>query len=98
LIGPLDRRAAPRGGQQALLSPGLLDRHYAPMARVVLFSEATQAGTARRLQAELDGGTVVGALLLQTDLPGDHLLRMPPDPAGYARALYAALHQLGHPA
>ncbi len=94
LIGPLDRRAVPRGGEQALLSPGLLDRHYAPMARVVLFSEETQAGTASRLQAELDRGTVVGALLLTTDLPGDHVLRMPTDPAGYARALYAALHQL----
>jgi L-threonylcarbamoyladenylate synthase len=94
LIGPLDRRAVPRSGEQSLLSPGLLDRHYAPMARVVLFSEETQEGTARHLRAELEGGTVVGALLLKSDLPGDHLLRMPPDPAGYARALYAALHQL----
>lgn len=94
LIGPLDRRAIPRQGEGSLLSPGLLDRHYAPTARVWLFDTEDRMSVAAEVAALEARGKVVGGMLLGDDLPGTHMLRMPDAPAGYARALYAALHQL----
>lgn len=94
LAGRLDRRASPRPGEEALLSPGLLDRHYAPRARVRLFGAGEGATLAREVARREAAGEVVGGMLLEEELPGRHMLRMPGDPAGYARALYAALHQL----
>lgn len=94
LAGPLERRAIPREPGSPLLSPGQLDRHYAPVAQLLLFDSASRDAVAGRLRTEADLGTVVGGLLLEGTVPGTHLLRMPSDPAGYARALYAALHQL----
>ena len=94
LIGLLDRRAVPRPGEGSLLSPGLLDRHYAPRGTVRLFAASERSLLADEL-ARLDAdGAIVGGMLLAEDLPGRHMLQMPSDPAGYARALYAALHQL----
>ncbi|MDZ4675540.1 MAG: L-threonylcarbamoyladenylate synthase [Gemmatimonadota bacterium] len=94
LVGPLDRRAVPRQGEGSLLSPGLLDRHYAPAARVRLFDPAERPMLAAELRGLEAEGRIVGGMLLGDDLPGKHMLRMPDEPAGYARALYAALHQL----
>jgi len=94
LTGPLDRRAAPRPGEGLLLSPGLLDRHYAPRGTVRLFASTERPALAEELAQADAGGRIIGGMLLGEDLPGRHMLRMPDDPAGYARALYAALHQL----
>lgn len=93
VVGPLGERPRPEAGAP-LLSPGLLDRHYAPRARLRLFLPAERAGLAAELEEAASRGLVVGGLLLGSDLPGRHMLQMPSDPAGYARALYAALHQL----
>lgn len=90
-VGPLGQRASAEG---PLLSPGLHDRHYAPRARVRLFLPEERPALARESAAVESSGGVVGGMLLGDDLPGRHMLRMPDDPAGYARALYAALHQL----
>ena len=75
-------------------SPGMSDRHYAPRADVWLFdpdqhSEIDTALAERRH----DTGTVT-ALLRTTMLavPAGTIVRLPDDPAEYARALYAALH------
>lgn len=82
-----DVRVAAVGGasDEARPSPGMLDRHYAPRAPVRVFHPAAppDAGAARE-----------GALLIRADLPVEHPVRMPADPAGYARELYAALHRL----
>ena len=94
LTGPLDRREAPRPGEGLLLSPGLLDRHYAPRGTVRLFASAERPALVEELGRLDAGGRIIGGMLLGEDLPGRHMLRMPDDPAGYARALYAALHQL----
>lgn len=94
VVGLVDRRAVPRGGRAALLSPGLLDRHYAPAARLRLFEPGDRQRVSGELQESIARGQTVGGMLLGDDLPGAHMLRMPDDPAGYARALYAALHQL----
>jgi L-threonylcarbamoyladenylate synthase len=78
-------------------SPGMADRHYAPRADVWLFDTA-HAGdvlAALRERAQGGGAGLVMALLLGTTLPldaPDVIVRMPLEPAAYARELYAALH------
>lgn len=86
-------------GQRA---PGMGARHYAPRADVWLFDRAQEAEVAAALaDAPHDAprhaaaGPVVGLLMqAQVPLPTDGIVvTMPDDPARYARALYAALHQ-----
>ncbi|MFL5613432.1 MAG: L-threonylcarbamoyladenylate synthase [Gemmatimonadaceae bacterium] len=82
-------------GEAPRASPGMLDRHYAPRARLVLFdmADADRAATeVRRLRAD---GTIVGAIVMRAELPGGtDVVRMPRDPGGYAQRLYAALHEV----
>lgn len=94
LLGPLGEPKPVTDGSEPRPSPGLLDRHYAPHARVRLFPPHDRPAVERMLANALARGETVGGLLLTGELPGQHMLRMPEDPAGYARALYAALHQL----
>lgn len=89
--------AGPRG------SPGMLERHYAPRASVHVFPTSHAAPAAARARRASGRGQTVGALLLGGQEPDalhdatlDHLVRMPADPAGYARELYAVLHRLDH--
>ncbi|HEY0972376.1 MAG TPA: L-threonylcarbamoyladenylate synthase [Gemmatimonadales bacterium] len=95
VIGPVALPAAPLAGSAPRPSPGMVERHYAPRARVVLFApdeRLTAATEAHRLAAE---GKTTGALLLAPfDAPVRHPLRMPADPAAYAQRLYASLHTL----
>jgi L-threonylcarbamoyladenylate synthase len=89
--------AAPNepAGEAPRASPGMLERHYAPRARLVVFDpkSADQAiNEARRFTAE---GVRVGLLLLGVearDFPA--VVRMPGEAARYAQRLYAALHEL----
>ncbi len=76
-------------------SPGMAARHYAPRARLHLFGDDEREVAATLAESAAKDGTPVGALLL-APLSGqiDHAVRMPADPAAYAHALYAALHQL----
>lgn len=74
-----------------LPSPGLLERHYAPRTPVVLAPRDQVEG-----EAPTDAAFLVTAAL---DRPRARVL--PPDPVGYARALYDALRwadQQGAPA
>jgi L-threonylcarbamoyladenylate synthase len=81
--------------QQRPASPGMMDRHYAPRARLVVFQRDQRdhaAATARHAAAL---GSVVGGLLLDPlDAPIHHVARMPTEAAAYARRLYAELHHL----
>ena len=79
---------APAGSVAA--SPGQQKRHYAPAALVRIGDSAAL----RRLAADLPGR--VGALIhTEIRLPETVIsLRLPSDPAGYARDLYAALREL----
>ena len=79
---------APAGPVAA--SPGQQKRHYAPAALVRIGDSAAL----RRLAADLPGR--VGALIhTEIRLPETVIsLRLPSDPAGYARDLYAALREL----
>jgi L-threonylcarbamoyladenylate synthase len=88
VIGPIARGPLPQG---PLPSPGLLERHYAPRARLVVTQRALE-----RCQAEVGQGRKV-ALITHLGGPGQipfPMESLPPDPEGYASALYDALHRL----
>jgi L-threonylcarbamoyladenylate synthase len=77
-------------------SPGMLERHYAPRARVVLFRELAEPHSAVA-KTRASGGRVA-ALVHTLRIAGVDLEeRLPSDPAGYARELYGALHRLDQP-
>ncbi|HET7785787.1 MAG TPA: L-threonylcarbamoyladenylate synthase [Myxococcales bacterium] len=86
LIGPLE--VAARGA--VAQSPGQHRRHYAPAAVVRLARRDELQAMARRLSGR------VGALLWgEAPAPdGAQVARLPDDPQGYARELYAALRDL----
>ncbi|MCS6898251.1 MAG: L-threonylcarbamoyladenylate synthase [Myxococcales bacterium] len=72
-----------------LRSPGLLERHYAPRSIAVLALPEQIEAERARLSAH---GLRVGVLGVSLSW-GEGLL-LPADPEGYARGLYAALHEL----
>lgn len=78
-------------------SPGLLERHYAPRAKL-LCCAGTSADLIEKLLSEVNR---VGWLRLSGEeaspqIPGDRVktIAMPLDAAAYAQRLYAALHEL----
>jgi L-threonylcarbamoyladenylate synthase len=93
VIGPVER---PSGGAEnadaALPSPGLLARHYAPRTPL----EAVEGdGLARVGELHAAGLRVALVSREAPEVPeGVVVARLPADPAGYAAALYAALHEL----
>jgi L-threonylcarbamoyladenylate synthase len=96
VIGPVDvlSRTLPAPSDAPRPSPGMLDRHYAPRARVVLVDRSAES--TRRVVGELGrDGQTVGALILDDQSGASPtILRMPADPDGYAARLYDALHAL----
>jgi L-threonylcarbamoyladenylate synthase len=94
VVGPL---ASVREGDGAepRPGPGMVKRHYSPRARLLVFPAAERGALAEVAAEAAAGGLCIGALLLgDVDAPITHPVRMPRDPAGYARTLYAALHEL----
>jgi L-threonylcarbamoyladenylate synthase len=82
--------AAETSGPAApLRSPGMLDKHYAPRARVRLVPRGVMAGSLETLR---DAGRV-GALSFGR-VDADAARVMPQEPEAYARTLYAALHEM----
>lgn len=93
LIGPVER-ARSTAGDEARPSPGMLDRHYAPRARLVLYDRPDAPGVLGELAAARGKG-MVAALYWKEGIPGaDPAVALPSDPERYARALYAALHRM----
>jgi L-threonylcarbamoyladenylate synthase len=83
---------ASAAGDAARPSPGMLDRHYAPRARVVLV-EASDVGI--RVELERARGYRTGAVVITASVEaGPDVERLPADPAIYASRLYATLHAL----
>jgi L-threonylcarbamoyladenylate synthase len=71
-------------------SPGMLGKHYAPRATLVMVdSDALPAA----IRSARDAGSPVGVLTFGS-VDADVVEQMPGDPAGYARRLYAALHAM----
>lgn len=78
MIGPVSRPPDPESGAHS--SPGTHPRHYSPATRLVVTRELP---------------TGRGAYLWRDrEIPCGLAIRMPADPAGYARELYAVLHRL----
>ena len=94
VIGSIHRRCLVVEGE-ALASPGMLARHYAPRTPLECVEDDGVARVTR-----LHGEGVKVALVTHhagfaQDLPaGVVVARMPADPAGYAEMLYAVLHLL----
>jgi L-threonylcarbamoyladenylate synthase len=91
VVGRVERRTTV-AGESARPAPGMLDKHYAPRARLVLVA-SPDVGV--RVEHERANGFRVGALVLHASVePTAGIVTMPPDPVGYATALYASLHAL----
>jgi L-threonylcarbamoyladenylate synthase len=94
IIGPLATPATGSGARRHA-SPGMLDRHYAPRATLVVFDPRDPGPAAERARDARRAGRTVGALLLGAlDAPVHHPIVMPSDPPAYARELFAQLHHL----
>jgi L-threonylcarbamoyladenylate synthase len=91
VVGRVERRTT-AAGESARPAPGMLDKHYAPRARLVLVA-SPDVGV--RVEHERANGLRVGALVVHASVePTAGIVTMPADPVGYATALYASLHAL----
>ncbi|HET6681425.1 MAG TPA: L-threonylcarbamoyladenylate synthase [Gemmatimonadaceae bacterium] len=92
---PLEEVTADPVGDAPRPSPGMTERHYAPRAKLRLFDSDARVEAEADAAAAVKRGQRLGALVRGAfDVEGVHVERLPEDPAGYARALYAALHAL----
>jgi L-threonylcarbamoyladenylate synthase len=92
VVGRIDRHGPAVKGESARPAPGMLDKHYAPRAKVVLVAPV-DVGV--RVEHERANGLRVGALVVHASVePTPEIITMPADPVGYAAALYASLHAL----
>jgi L-threonylcarbamoyladenylate synthase len=93
IIGPIER-ARLGVSAEALPSPGMLARHYAPRTPM----ELAEGGEERVRQLSRDGLRVAWLVWFDADeeaLPaGVTVVRLPSDAGGYAAELYQALHRL----
>jgi L-threonylcarbamoyladenylate synthase len=91
VVGPIEQAAIPASGQ-ALPSPGMLSRHYAPRTPL----ECIAGNGRERVEQLCREGRRVGwmAQSRRTSPPRTLLRVLPLDPAGYAAELYAALREL----
>ena len=91
VVGRIERQADPTG-ESARRAPGMLDKHYAPRAKLLLVA-AQDVGV--RAEHERANGHRVGALVVHASVErSPEIIVMPADPVGYAAALYASLHAL----
>ena len=87
---PPDDEGAP-DDETPQISPGQMKKHYAPRARVRLFSHLTDA---HFHAVALGDGKKLGVIALEPTTLKAREIVLPNQPAGYARALYAALHEM----
>lgn len=95
VVGELAHGApAADAGDEARRSPGMLDRHYAPRAQLVV---ADRSYLPDLIDDEEAAGLRVGAILYTPgvlETPNRRVIVLSHDPAQYAAGLYAALHEL----
>jgi len=82
--------------QRTLKSPGLLRKHYAPHAPLVVATWTNDAEL-RAIVTNLGFSTSTVSIIAYAHIPGSNdyqrIAVIPHDPDAYARALYAELHQ-----
>lgn len=84
------------GNSAALLSPGLLPRHYSPKARLVILGwrdEADLKAQTSRFDFEKSKTHIIAHTRIPSDEEFGRVSVIPHDAAAFARALYAELHQ-----
>jgi L-threonylcarbamoyladenylate synthase len=91
-LGRVQMAAGSVTGETARPSPGMMDRHYSPSARLLIAESAGAAkvAAARELAA---GARVVILARSSVDARGAVTWRMPDEGADYARVLYGMLHR-----
>jgi L-threonylcarbamoyladenylate synthase len=99
VIGPVARPIADPAGEAPRPAPGMLERHYAPRAALLLYdpSNARDVEQARqRVREEAARGGRVGLLAREqiAAFEAHDVVMMPQTPDAYARRLYATLHDL----
>lgn len=93
VVGPVGDPAPPEAADAPRAAPGMIERHYAPRAQLVLVDAAALDTALAAAEREAAAGAVIGALLRSPRSPAIALVSvLPDDPAGYARRLYAELH------
>lgn len=100
VVGPVATADRAVEGDAPRSSPGMVERHYAPNARLMAIETTTQDSASRdsagrEIATRIAQGERVGLLAFDTTgSDASVAVKMPRDAAGYARALYAALHLL----
>jgi L-threonylcarbamoyladenylate synthase len=89
VVGPIELRSADLAGTGARPSPGMVQKHYAPNARVTLFEPGHLPVLAPGARAG-----VIAQHPRAADADVAAWLQLPDDPGGFARQLYGALHAL----
>jgi L-threonylcarbamoyladenylate synthase len=87
-VGPVVM--ATQASDEGPTSPGQLLRHYAPHARLI----AVACGDGPAMVEALADRDRAGLITHRATSAHDPQVRLPSDPEGFARGLYAALHQL----
>lgn len=76
-------------------SPGMMERHYAPRARLELFSPDDAAELQRRIDEASEHGAIVGVVLRQElALSAKHVMKLPDNARQFGSLLYETLHTL----
>lgn len=99
LVGQLDTPDPMQHADAPRPSPGMMERHYAPRARLRVFGTESDDAVRDELEQERRRGGRPGALLWSDRCGGVRsaaasVVSLPPDAEGYARDLFAALHEL----
>lgn len=89
--------AAPMMPSDGILrSPGQLDRHYSPQARLVVRSWQDEAGLERLMESDgidPDQTCIIAHTCIPMGGRFPHVMLIPDDAEAFARALYAELHR-----
>ena len=95
VLGPVALLSDAPSGDAPRPSPGMVDRHYAPRARLRVV-DTRDAGQLQRAMAEVEEAGLRVAVIarIAAPVPRDRWRTLPDDAAGYARELYATLHEL----
>lgn len=92
--GPLGDPAPVAAQDEVRPSPGMVERHYAPRARLILFSPSLRDAVVNECMEAQARGERVAVVARTFHVPGEAHVRMPADPSGYAGRLYEMLHDL----
>jgi L-threonylcarbamoyladenylate synthase len=95
VLGPVELARSLRSPDAARPGPGMLERHYAPRAPLVLYRDAAEPAVREALATAAASGGLSGALCWSgAMIAADLVERLPAEPEAYARGLYGALHRM----